>query len=227
MINHTDIDNALLLQPLSLAWQVWCMHGMHAANGSTMHRHTNTFRHIVLLLIVLIEGFQILKRQPCAACQVSVMFLSTHSMRLLQLLMDLRVACAGLDSFAALNIMDHMACLAALGHTVIATLHQPRTAIWDMIHKVPLIAAACQTWVSETNIVIVRMHPGSPGFRTHATVCMYFDVFVPMRNVPVNGLARNDEFKIVPARHILIDKSIRQDFSAHAQFRVFSTCRWW
>ncbi len=42
---------------------------------------------------------------------------------------------AGLDSFAALNIMDHMSCLAALGHTIIATLHQPRTAIWDMLHK--------------------------------------------------------------------------------------------
>ena len=27
----------------------------------------------------------------------------------------------GLDSFAALNIMDHMSCLAALGHTIIAT----------------------------------------------------------------------------------------------------------
>ena len=44
-------------------------------------------------------------------------------------------ACAGLDSFAALNIMDHMACLAALGHTVIATLHQPRTAIWNLLHQ--------------------------------------------------------------------------------------------
>ena len=44
-------------------------------------------------------------------------------------------ACAGLDSFAALNIMDHMACLAALGHTVLATLHQPRTAIWDLLHQ--------------------------------------------------------------------------------------------
>ena len=31
--------------------------------------------------------------------------------------------------------MDHMACLAALGHTVVATLHQPRTAIWDLLHQ--------------------------------------------------------------------------------------------
>lgn len=41
----------------------------------------------------------------------------------------------GLDAFAALNIMDHMACLAALGHTVVASIHQPRAAIWDMLHK--------------------------------------------------------------------------------------------
>ncbi|KAK9834196.1 hypothetical protein WJX81_007595 [Elliptochloris bilobata] len=46
----------------------------------------------------------------------------------------------GLDSFAALNIMDHMSCLAALGHTIIATLHQPRTAIWDMLHKARVVS---------------------------------------------------------------------------------------
>lgn len=45
---------------------------------------------------------------------------------------------AGLDSFAALNIMDHMTCLAGLGHTIIVTLHQPRIAIWDMLHQVRL-----------------------------------------------------------------------------------------
>ena len=42
----------------------------------------------------------------------------------------------GLDAFAALNIMDHMACLAALGHTIVASIHQPRAAIWDMLHRV-------------------------------------------------------------------------------------------
>ena len=45
------------------------------------------------------------------------------------------IVSAGLDSFAALNIMEHMARLAALGHTIIASVHQPRTAIWDMFHK--------------------------------------------------------------------------------------------
>ena len=42
----------------------------------------------------------------------------------------------GLDSFAALNIMEHMSGLAAMGHTIVASIHQPRTAIWDMFHKV-------------------------------------------------------------------------------------------
>ena len=42
----------------------------------------------------------------------------------------------GLDSFAALNVMEHMSSLANLGHTVIASIHQPRSAIWDMFDKV-------------------------------------------------------------------------------------------
>ena len=45
-------------------------------------------------------------------------------------------AAPGLDSFAALNVMEHMSSLANLGHTVIASIHQPRSAIWDMFDKV-------------------------------------------------------------------------------------------
>ncbi len=44
--------------------------------------------------------------------------------------------CPGLDSFAALNVMEHMSNLADLGHTIIASIHQPRSAIWDMFDKV-------------------------------------------------------------------------------------------
>ena len=46
--------------------------------------------------------------------------------------------CVGLDSFAALNVMEHMSNLAGLGHTVIASIHQPRSAIWEMFDKVTL-----------------------------------------------------------------------------------------
>ena len=42
----------------------------------------------------------------------------------------------GLDSYAALSVMEHMSALAKLGHTIITTIHQPRPAIWDKFHKV-------------------------------------------------------------------------------------------
>lgn len=47
---------------------------------------------------------------------------------------------SGLDSFAALNIMDYVSKLARLGHTVIASVHQPRSAIWEMFHKVCVLS---------------------------------------------------------------------------------------
>ena len=50
----------------------------------------------------------------------------------------------GLDSFAALNIMDHMSRLAAGGLTVVATIHQPRAAIWAMFHKVLVLSEGRQ-----------------------------------------------------------------------------------
>jgi len=50
----------------------------------------------------------------------------------------------GLDSFAAYNIMEHMARLAAGGHAVIATIHQPRQSIWDMFHKVLVLSEGHQ-----------------------------------------------------------------------------------
>ena len=52
----------------------------------------------------------------------------------------------GLDSFAALNVMDHMRDLAAMGHTVIASIHQPRAAIWDMFHKVCVLSEGYQLY---------------------------------------------------------------------------------
>jgi ATP-binding cassette subfamily G (WHITE) protein 2 len=52
----------------------------------------------------------------------------------------------GLDSFAALNVMDHMRDLAAMGHTVVASVHQPRAAIWDMFHKVCVLSEGYQLY---------------------------------------------------------------------------------
>ncbi|KAK9791189.1 hypothetical protein WJX73_005888 [Symbiochloris irregularis] len=52
----------------------------------------------------------------------------------------------GLDSFAALNIMEHMAHLAIQGHAIIATIHQPRAAIWAMFHKVNVLSEGYQIY---------------------------------------------------------------------------------
>lgn len=45
--------------------------------------------------------------------------------------------CAGLDSFAALSVMGHLQNVAQVTQqTVIATIHQPRSAIWEMFDTV-------------------------------------------------------------------------------------------
>ncbi|EFJ48315.1 hypothetical protein VOLCADRAFT_37874, partial [Volvox carteri f. nagariensis] len=51
---------------------------------------------------------------------------------------------SGLDSFAATVVMGHVAELARGrggrgGVTVIASLHQPRAAIWDMVNQVVVL----------------------------------------------------------------------------------------
>lgn len=48
---------------------------------------------------------------------------------------------SGLDSFAALSVMGHLKRMARdSGHAVIASIHQPRAAIWNMFDKVKLPA---------------------------------------------------------------------------------------
>jgi len=44
---------------------------------------------------------------------------------------------AGLDSFAALSVMGYLQDITTANQqTVIATIHQPRSAIWEMFHTV-------------------------------------------------------------------------------------------
>jgi ABC-type multidrug transport system ATPase subunit len=44
---------------------------------------------------------------------------------------------SGLDSFAALSVMGHLQRMARVNeHIIIATIHQPRSAIWQMFDKV-------------------------------------------------------------------------------------------
>jgi ABC-type multidrug transport system ATPase subunit len=58
-------------------------------------------------------------------------------MTTLLLLLRLIFCCSGLDSFAALSVMGHLQHVAQATHqTVIATIHQPRQAIWEMFDTV-------------------------------------------------------------------------------------------
>ena len=72
--------------------------------------------------------------------------------------------CAGLDAFAALSIMDYVAQLAAKGHTCIATIHAPRTAIWAKFHKV----GGC-AFFQKTMPVHMRQPRYAPPGRSQAT----------------------------------------------------------
>jgi ABC-type multidrug transport system ATPase subunit len=62
---------------------------------------------------------------------------------------------SGLDSFAAWNVMRTLHQLAhAGGHTVVASLHQPRAAIWAMCDQVGELVCVrarrrgcCECWL--------------------------------------------------------------------------------
>jgi ABC-type multidrug transport system ATPase subunit len=58
---------------------------------------------------------------------------------------------SGLDSFAALNVMGYLQGMArTTGRVIISTIHQPRTAIWEMFGRVSCrqpstgLSIACQ-----------------------------------------------------------------------------------
>jgi ABC-type multidrug transport system ATPase subunit len=61
---------------------------------------------------------------------------------------------SGLDSFAALSVMGHLKRMARdNGHAVIASIHQPRAAIWNMFDKV-----RSPTEVAGTGPLCRRLH---------------------------------------------------------------------
>lgn len=43
---------------------------------------------------------------------------------------------SGLDAYAALSVMQYMRVMADSGLSVIASVHQPRSAIWSLFNKV-------------------------------------------------------------------------------------------
>lgn len=48
---------------------------------------------------------------------------------------------SGLDSYQALNVMEKLSGLAAVGHTVVVSIHQPRSSIYTMFTSVYILAA--------------------------------------------------------------------------------------
>ena len=71
---------------------------------------------------------------------------------------------AGLDSFAALNVADHLALLANMGHTVIASIHQPRPAIFDRFNKVVVLSEGHQVFLGAPSQCVdwFQTHLGYP-----------------------------------------------------------------
>ena len=53
---------------------------------------------------------------------------------------------AGLDSFAALSVMEHMSQLACAGHTIIASIHQPRADIFARFNKIVILSEGYQVY---------------------------------------------------------------------------------
>lgn len=60
------------------------------------------------------------------------------------------VRSAGLDSHAALVLMDYMQRLAQMKRTIICSIHQPRQAIWELFTKVEVLSEGCLMYTGPT-----------------------------------------------------------------------------
>jgi ABC-type multidrug transport system ATPase subunit len=61
----------------------------------------------------------------------------------------------GLDSHAALVVMEHLRGLCAEGRTVICSIHQPRQAIWDMFDVVEVLSEGRLMYFGPKALVIL------------------------------------------------------------------------
>jgi len=57
----------------------------------------------------------------------------------------------GLDSYQALNVMENMSSLAKAGHTVLVSIHQPRSSIFAMMTSVFLLSRGQAVYVGPTD----------------------------------------------------------------------------
>jgi ABC-type multidrug transport system ATPase subunit len=68
----------------------------------------------------------------------------------------------GLDSYQALNVMDKMRELARAGHTVMTSIHQPRSSIFGMLTGMYLLARGKMTYVGDSDAAAIYF--GKLGF---------------------------------------------------------------
>lgn len=59
-----------------------------------------------------------------------------------------------MDSFAALKVMHYLTHLAGLGHTIIASIHQPRPIIFETFNKVAVLSEGYQLYLGPPSGVV-------------------------------------------------------------------------
>ena len=70
--------------------------------------------------------------------------------------------------------MKHLARLAAEGHTCLATIHQPRAAIWEFLNKVPRSAHICGCLISSTRIHCAKLQGHNPAVPMQPDLYTYY-----------------------------------------------------
>ena len=69
---------------------------------------------------------------------------------------------SGLDSFMAMSIVDSMKKMAKLGKTIICTIHQPSSEIFEKFHRLCLLAEGRLAYIGD--LVEAASFFGSQGF---------------------------------------------------------------
>lgn len=107
---------------------------------------------------------------------------------------------SGLDSFAALTVMGHLKRMARdNGHVVIASIHQPRSAIWSMFDRVSTVRELwCWCLVAVTmQFVLARTCCA----QCPCWLCFFSGLLLCVRMCVWNGLPRNARNRL-PGRSI-------------------------
>ena len=84
-----------------------------------------------------------------------------------------------MDSFAALSVMRALRRLAAAGHTIIASIHQPPPSIWNLLDEVVLLANGRTMYTGcPTKVMTCKSYEDING-RLHAREAYILDLMAP------------------------------------------------